>query len=62
MLAAYGTAPWLSLLALVILLVRAAHGLSPYRKRVRVQTIGFLEMGYGLMTVLLTALGYAQHL
>ena len=61
-LAAYGTAPRLSLLALVILLVRAAHGLSPYRQRVRVQTIGFLEIGYGLMTVLLTALGYAQHL
>lgn len=61
-LALYGTAPWLALLALVILLARAAHGLSPYRQRVRVQTIGFLEIGYGLVTVLLTALGYAQNL
>lgn len=58
-LAVLNLAPWLAVAALAILLARAVFGLSPYRQRVRVQTIGFLEIGYGLLTVLLTALGYA---
>ena len=58
-LAVAGTAPWLAVLALCILLARAVWGLSPWRRQVRVQTIGFLEMGYGLLVVLLAALGYA---
>ncbi|MCD4685345.1 MAG: YwiC-like family protein [Anaerolineae bacterium] len=52
-------APLLALAAIVILLARAAYGLSPYRGRVRVSTIGFLELFYGLLTVLLVAIGYA---
>jgi hypothetical protein len=52
-------APLLALLALIILFARAMYGLSPYRRRVRTQTIGFLEMTYGLLVVIATALGYA---
>lgn len=58
-LVAFGYAPWLALVALLVLLARTIHGLSPYRQSVRAQTIGFLEIGYGLLTVLLTAAGYA---
>ncbi len=58
-LAALGYAPVLAVVVMGILLVRAVHGLSPYRQRVRVQTIGFLEVFYGLLTVAFTALGYA---
>ncbi len=58
-LAALGVVPWLSILAMIVLLARAARGLSESRNRVRPQKIGFLEIGYGLLTVLLAALGYA---
>lgn len=54
-----GSAPVLAVVAMVILLVRAVHGLSPYRQKVRVQIIGILEMVYGFLTVILTILGYA---
>jgi len=47
----------LSLVALLILAARAAYGLSPYRRNIRVQIIGVLEMFYGLLVVLLTAIG-----
>jgi len=47
----------LSLVALLILAARAAYGLSPYRRNIRVQIIGVLEMFYGLRGVLLTAIG-----
>ncbi len=49
----------LALLALFILFARALVGLSPYRRRVRTQTIGFLEIAYGLLVVILSAVGYA---
>jgi hypothetical protein len=52
-------APLLALLALTVLFARALYGLSPYRRRVRMQTIGLLEMAYGLVVVIATALGYA---
>jgi hypothetical protein len=55
-------APVLPLLAMVILLARALYGLSPYRRRVQTRTIGFLEIGYGLLVVVLTAAGYALQL
>ncbi len=38
---------------------RALVGLSPYRRRVRTQTLGFLEIAYGLLVVILSAVGYA---
>ncbi len=58
-LAVAGLAPALAVIALAILLVRALHGLSSRRRQVRVQTLGFLELGYGALTVLLTVAGYA---
>lgn len=53
-----GYAPLLVLVAIAILLLRAIYGLSPYRGRVRVSTIGFWEIFYGLLNVLLAAIGY----
>lgn len=53
-----GWAPALAVLALVVLFVRAAHGLSPWHRPVRPQVVGFLEVGFGLLTVLLLAVGY----
>jgi hypothetical protein len=54
-----GVAPVLALAAVIILLIRAIYGLSPYRRRVSTQSVGFQEVGFGLMTVLFTILGYA---
>lgn len=58
-LAAAGYTPWLVVGALVMLLARAAWGLSARRRPVRVQTIGFLEMAYGLLVVISAALGHS---
>ena len=58
-LAALGFAPWLAVLAFVALLTRAAHGLSGLRRQVRPQVVGFREMAFGALTVVLVALGYA---
>jgi hypothetical protein len=57
-LAALGFAPWLAVLAFVALLIRAAHGLSGLRRQVRPQVVGFREMAFGALTVVLVALGY----
>ena len=53
-----GWAPALAVLALSALLLRAAHGLSPWHRPVRPQVVGLLEMGFGLLTVALLTLGY----
>ncbi len=58
-LAVVGLVPALAVVALAILLVRALHGLSSRRRQARVQTLGFLELGFGALTVLLTVIGYA---
>jgi len=50
--------PYLGVLAMVILLGRAVIGLSDYRKPRRAPIIGFQEIGYGLLTAILGALGY----
>jgi hypothetical protein len=52
-----GLLPGLVLVAFVVLLVRAAVGLSPLRWRVRVTTIGFMEIGFGLLTILTVVIG-----
>lgn len=57
-LVAWGDAPWLAGVAVVILFARMAIGLSRYRKDRRVQTIGFQELGYGFLTAVLVAIGY----
>lgn len=53
-----GLLPRIASLAFVLLLVRAAWGLSDYRRPVSIKTIGFSEMGWGLLTVLTVAAGY----
>lgn len=57
-LAAVRLTPWPASLAFVILLARALVGLSAYRTRRPAKVIGFQEIAYGLLTVLLVSLGY----
>jgi hypothetical protein len=57
-LAVAGWAPWLAVAAVVILTARASWRLSPWRRSVRAQVIGTQELGVGLLTVALTAVGY----
>ena len=57
-LAAAGWGPWLGVLALALLLGRAAQGLSSRRAKLRPKDLGFREMGWGLVTLALLAVGY----
>jgi hypothetical protein len=57
-LAALGLAPWLAVLAMVVLFGRAIVGLSVWRKPLPPKFIGVQELAYGLMTVALAAIGY----
>ncbi len=57
-LAASARAPWLASAAFLVLLARALWGLSPWRGRVRPQALGYQELGYGLLTLVLLAVGY----
>jgi hypothetical protein len=43
---------------MAVLLARAAIGLSSWRKPARPRRIGYVEIGYGMLTVVLIALGY----
>lgn len=58
LLAGNGAAPWLATLAFAALLARAAHGLSVSRRVLRPQQLGFQEVGYGVLTLVLLAAGY----
>ncbi|MGE5126249.1 MAG: YwiC-like family protein [Betaproteobacteria bacterium] len=51
-------APWLASAAFLVLLGRAAWGLSPWRRRVRPQALGYQELGFGVLTLALLTLGY----
>lgn len=53
-----GWLPWTAVLAAVILLARAVWGVSPWRWRMSVVALGFLETGFGLLAVLLVAFGF----
>lgn len=57
-MAAADLAPWLSVIAFGVLLIRALLGLSRYRKDYPIKVIGFQELGYGLLTVIVVAAGY----
>ena len=57
-LAWLGWLPWLAVVAAVVLLARAAWGLSAWRWRSSVVALGFLETGFGILAVLLVAIGY----
>jgi hypothetical protein len=45
-------------LAFAVLLLRAAHGLSPLRRALRTRDIGVRELAFGLITAALIAAGY----
>jgi hypothetical protein len=57
-LAAAGVGPWLGVAAFAVLLARAAWGLSPARRAIRPQALGFQELAYGALTLVLLAAGY----
>lgn len=57
-LAGAGLAPWLSVVGLGVLLVRAGVGLSRYHRPAAPKVIGFSEIAHGTLFVLLTAVGY----
>jgi hypothetical protein len=57
-LAGAGLAPWLSVVGLAVLLVRAVVGLSRYHRPAAAKAIGLSEIAYGTLFVLLTAAGY----
>lgn len=57
-LVVHGMAPWVAILAFLLLLGRAFYGLSHVSQSLATKTIGFLEMGLGLCTVVLIASGY----
>jgi hypothetical protein len=57
-LASTGWAPWLAPAVFFVLLARSGWGLSPRRRPVRPQVLGFQELGYGLLTLVLLAVGY----
>jgi hypothetical protein len=58
LLATGGWGPWMGVAALVVLLLRAACGLSSRRSRLRPQALGYREMGWGFGTLVLIAVGY----
>jgi hypothetical protein len=58
LLAGFGLAPPTAVFAFLILLLRAAIGLSPYRRSITPMTLGWIETAFGLFTVLIVALGY----
>ena len=47
-----------STVVFLVLLARSGWGLSRRRRPVRPQTLGFQEVGYGLLTLALLAIGY----
>jgi hypothetical protein len=53
-----GLASWIVVAVFGVLLVRAAWGLSRFRQRVRPQVVGFQELGFGLATLVLLAIGF----
>lgn len=53
-----GSIPFLAMTAVFILSIRAVWGLSSKRKRATVRKIGMMEFAYGLLFVLLSAVGY----
>jgi hypothetical protein len=51
--------PWLAAAPLAVLLARASVGLSPLRWQVTAKQIGYTEVAYGIMTVVVAAIGYS---
>lgn len=56
-LAWLGLLPWSAAVAMTVLLLRAAVMLASFRPMVAVKTIGFMELGLGILVVVLVAWG-----
>ena len=57
-LALVGSAPFLSVIAIVTLLLRALTGFSKSSQQVTAKRLGLLEVGFGAMTVFAVVLGH----
>lgn len=55
-----GLLPWTVLLALLILMLRAMVGLSSWRRPAKPKVIGFREIAFGLLVVLLIVAGISM--
>ncbi|MFZ1701722.1 MAG: YwiC-like family protein [Pyrinomonadaceae bacterium] len=58
LLVSYGLSPVITGVMFVVLLGRAALGLSPYRKKRKAMQIGVLEVIFGVLTVLSVIIGH----
>jgi hypothetical protein len=56
--AAAGPAPWLAAVAFLMLWARAARGLAATRRALAPREVGFRELGFGVATTALLALGF----
>jgi len=55
--AAAGAVSWIAALPYAVLTARAARGLAPDRAPVTARVVGFREIGFGVMTAVLVAVG-----
>jgi hypothetical protein len=57
-IALIGIAPWLAVLAITMLLMRAILGFRPSKQRVTAKMLGVRELIFGALTVFIVVLGY----
>jgi hypothetical protein len=57
-----GLSPFASVAAMLVLFLRASLGLSRHRRLTQTRQIGFLEIFFGLLYVLIVAIGYVAGL
>ncbi len=58
-LALAGLLPWTCVAVFAVLFARAAYGLSRFRRPLAPKFVGFQELGYGALLIVVTALGFA---
>jgi len=58
-LAGAGALPWLAVAALALLLARAAHGVSRHRQPLKPRQLGWQELGFASVVLLLLLLGFS---
>ncbi|MEE9432255.1 MAG: YwiC-like family protein [Melioribacteraceae bacterium] len=57
-LAVKNSVPYLSIFAILLLIVRSIIGLLPKNKNEKVRTMGMKEFGFGILFVIINAIGY----